>query len=32
VWDVTGHLHEALAELTACTRNVRHLRPRRPPP
>jgi hypothetical protein len=31
VWDVTGQLHQALAELTACTRNVRYLRPDRPP-
>ncbi|UOT01375.1 wax ester/triacylglycerol synthase family O-acyltransferase [Rhodococcus opacus] len=31
VWDVTGQLHQALSELTACTRNVRYLRPCRPP-
>ncbi|PQP14295.1 wax ester/triacylglycerol synthase family O-acyltransferase [Rhodococcus opacus] len=31
VWDVTGQLHQALSELTACTRNVRYLRPARPP-
>ena len=31
VWDVTGQLHQALSELTACTRNVRYLRPCRRP-
>ncbi|MDT2009693.1 wax ester/triacylglycerol synthase family O-acyltransferase [Rhodococcus opacus] len=31
VWEVTGQLHQALSELTACTRNVRYLRPARPP-
>ncbi|WP_241031566.1 WS/DGAT domain-containing protein [Rhodococcus koreensis] len=31
VWDVTEQLHQALSELTACTRNVENLRPGRPP-